>query len=37
MIVVDTEDALLVCPRDRAQEVRDLVNKLKESNKEEYL
>jgi mannose-1-phosphate guanylyltransferase len=37
MIVVDTEDALLVCPRERAQEVRDLVNKLKESNKEEYL
>ena len=37
MIVVDTEDALLVCPRERAQEVRDLVRKLKESDKEEYL
>jgi mannose-1-phosphate guanylyltransferase len=37
MIVVDTEDALLVCPRERAQEVRDLVNKLKESGREEYL
>jgi mannose-1-phosphate guanylyltransferase len=37
IIVVDTEDALLVCPRDRAQEVRDLVNRLKESDKEEYL
>ena len=33
MIVVDTEDALLVCPRERAQEVRDLVKKLKESGK----
>ena len=37
MIVVDTEDALLVCPKERAQEVRDLVKKLKESDKEEYL
>jgi mannose-1-phosphate guanylyltransferase len=37
MIVVDTEDTLLVCPRERAQEVRDLVNKLKGSDKEAYL
>ncbi len=37
MIVVDTEDALLVCPKGRAQEVRDLVRKLKESGREEYL
>ena len=37
MIVVDTEDALLVCPKERAQEVRDLVEKLKESGGEEYL
>jgi len=37
MIIVDTEDALLVCPRERAQEVRDLVRKLKESGREEYL
>jgi len=37
MIVVDTEDALLVCPKERAQEVRDLVEKLKESGKAEYL
>ena len=36
-IVVDTEDALLVCPRERAQEVRDLVKKLKESGKGEHL
>jgi hypothetical protein len=34
---VDTEDALLICPRGRAQEVRDLVRKLKESGREEYL
>jgi len=37
MIVVDTEDALLVCPKERAQEVRDLVKKLRESGREEYL
>ena len=37
MIIVDTEDALLVCPRERAQEVRDLVRKLRESSREEYL
>jgi mannose-1-phosphate guanylyltransferase len=37
MIVVDTKDALLVCPKERVQEVRDLVNRLKESGKEEYL
>jgi mannose-1-phosphate guanylyltransferase len=37
MIVVDTEDAILVCPKEQAQEVRDLVGKLKERGKEEYL
>lgn len=37
VIVVDTEDALLVCPKERAQGVRDLVSKLKESGREEYL
>jgi mannose-1-phosphate guanylyltransferase len=36
-IVVDTEDALLVCPNERAQEVRDLVRKLKEMGRDEYL
>lgn len=29
MIVVDTEDALLICPRDRAQDVREVVEALK--------
>jgi len=37
MIVVDTEDALLICPKERAQDVRDLVRRLKESGKEEYI
>jgi len=29
MVIVDTEDVLLVCPRDRSQEVRALVEQLK--------
>lgn len=33
MIIVDTPDALLVCPRDRAQEVKSLVAELKQANR----
>ena len=29
LIIVDTDDALLVCPRDRAQDVKKLVDELK--------
>lgn len=32
LVVVDTPDALLICPRDRSQRVRDIVAALKESN-----
>jgi mannose-1-phosphate guanylyltransferase len=28
-VVVDTPDALLICPKDRAQDVRDVVDELK--------
>jgi mannose-1-phosphate guanylyltransferase len=37
MIVVDTGDVLLVCPRERAQDVRELVKRLREEGREEYL
>lgn len=37
MIIVDTEDALLVCPRDRAQDVRRVVDALKRARKTRYL
>ncbi|MBI5300609.1 MAG: mannose-1-phosphate guanylyltransferase [Chloroflexi bacterium] len=37
VIVVDTEDAILVCPKDRAQEVKHLVEALKQNNKHKYL
>ncbi len=37
MIVVDTDDAILVCPKSRAQEVKHLVEALKQNNKSKYL
>jgi mannose-1-phosphate guanylyltransferase len=37
IIVVDTGDAVLVCPRARAQEVKDLVEELRRKQKDEYL
>ena len=37
MIIVDTEDALLVCPRSRAQDVRRVVDALKRAGKTRYL
>lgn len=37
MIVVDTDDVVLVCPKDRAQDVKDLVTKLKQTHKDVYL
>ena len=37
MIVVDTGDALLVCPRDRAQDVKKIVDALKAQGKHTYL
>ena len=37
MIIVDTEDALLVVPRSRAQDVRKVVDALKRARKTRYL
>ena len=37
LIIVDTEDALLVCPRDRAEGVRQIVDWLKQSGLSDYL
>ncbi|HEY4706853.1 MAG TPA: mannose-1-phosphate guanylyltransferase/mannose-6-phosphate isomerase [Thermodesulfobacteriota bacterium] len=36
MIIVDTPDATLVCPRDRAQEVKEVVNILKKKGYTEH-
>ncbi len=37
IIVVDTGDAVLVCHKDRAQDVKRIVEELKRGKKEEYL
>ena len=37
LIVVDTPDALLICPRDRAQEVKKIVEMLEAQGKLELL
>ncbi|MDQ6879042.1 MAG: sugar phosphate nucleotidyltransferase [Candidatus Dormibacteraeota bacterium] len=37
MIIVDTDDALLVCPRSRAQDVRKVVDALRRARKTSYL
>jgi len=37
IIVVDTDDAILICPKARAQEVKDLVGELRGKQKDEYL
>lgn len=35
-VIVDTADALLVCPMDQSQSVRDIVEELKRENAPEY-
>jgi mannose-1-phosphate guanylyltransferase len=37
LIIVDTPDAVLVCPRDRAQEVKSLVDALRDSGDINYI
>ena len=37
MVIVDTEDALLVCPKTREQEVREIVEKLKANRQSKWL
>ncbi len=37
VIVVDTPDVVLVCAKDRAEAVRDLVRRLEAAGKEQYL
>jgi mannose-1-phosphate guanylyltransferase len=36
MIVVDTDDAILICPKERAQDVKKLVDQLKKDKRTEY-
>ena len=37
LIVVDTDDVLFICHKDRSQEVRDVVNHLRSIKRDEYL
>ncbi len=37
MVIVDTEDALLICPMEREQEVREIVRRLEEDGHSEWL
>lgn len=37
LVVIDTQDALLICKRQSAERVKDLIEALKSSGKEEYL
>ena len=37
LVVVDTDDALLVCAKEAAQQVKDAVDLLKEKQREQYL
>ena len=37
LIVVDTEDALLICRKDMDQKVKDIIDQIKEKGKKEFL
>lgn len=37
LVVVETDDALLICPKDMDQKVKEIVTELKEKQKKEYL
>lgn len=37
LVIVDTGDVVLICPKDRAQEVREIVRQLKEQGKTRWL
>lgn len=37
MIIIDTDDALLICPREKAQNIRDIVAELKNRRLDKYL
>lgn len=37
LVIIQTEDAILVCPKAKAQDVKKIVNLLKEKEKKDYL
>ncbi len=37
LVVIDTEEILMICPKNRTQDVKRLVDRLKEEKRQEYL
>jgi hypothetical protein len=37
LVIVNTDDVLMICHGDRTQDIRDVVNLLRDSGREEYL
>jgi hypothetical protein len=37
LVVVDTDEILMVCPKEQSQEVKKVVEKIKKENRKEYL
>ena len=37
LVVVDTDDVLMICPKGKAQKVKKIVDKLKKNNMDKYL
>lgn len=37
LVIIDTDDAILVCPRDRAQDIKQLVETIKKEQQHKYL
>ena len=37
MLIIETDDAIMMCPKDKAQDVKKLVKKLEEEGMEKYL
>ncbi len=37
MVIVDTDDAILICPKEREQDVREIVKRLAGSGKDQWL
>jgi mannose-1-phosphate guanylyltransferase len=37
LIIIETDDALLICPRNRAQDVKSVVEQLERNGRDEYL
>ena len=37
LVVINTDDVTLILPKDKSEDVKEIINKLKENNKKEYI